>query len=121
MTVVRPRDAVQWALYYPAIQDFAPGDFPGEADWQGRTRTSVEAWRRGDLAGATGILKGLRDEGITDTRYLLYRASLALTVGRADEASAYLERTLRADPKNASACRPAVHHRHDAEQQGRGP
>ena len=103
VTVVRPRDAVQWALYYPAIQDFAPGDFPGEADWQGRTRTSVEAWRRGDLAGAAGILKGLRDEGVTDTRYLLYRASLALTVGRVDEASAYLERTLRADPKNANA------------------
>ena len=103
VTVVRPRDAVQWALYYPAIQDFAPADFPGEADWQARTRTSVEAWRRGDLAAATGILKGLRDDGIADARYLLYRASLALSVGRADEASAYLERTLRADPKNASA------------------
>ena len=103
VTIVRPRDAVQWALYYPAIQDFGPGDFTGEADWQGRTRTSVEAWRRGDLAGAAGILKGLSDEGISDTRYLLYRASLALTVGRADEASAYLERTLKADPKNATA------------------
>ncbi|NTV81259.1 MAG: tetratricopeptide repeat protein, partial [Candidatus Aminicenantes bacterium] len=103
VTVVRPRDAVQWALYYPAIQDFSSEDFQGEADWQGRTRTSVEAWRRGDLAGATSILKGLRDEGVTDTRYLLYRASLALTVGRVDEASAYLERTLRADPKNANA------------------
>ena len=103
VTVVRPRDAVQWALYYPSIQDFRPEDFPGEADWQLKSRTSAEAWRRGDLAGATGILKGLRDEGVTDTRYLLYRASLALTVGRVDEASAYLERTLKADPKNANA------------------
>jgi tetratricopeptide (TPR) repeat protein len=103
VTVVRPRDAVQWALYYPSIQDFAPGDFPGEADWQVKSRTSVEAWRKGDLAGAVGTMKGLRDEAVTDTRYLLYRASLALTVGRADEASAYLERTLKADPKNANA------------------
>ena len=45
VTVVRPRDAVQWALYYPAIQDFGPGDFPGEADWQVKSRASVEAWR----------------------------------------------------------------------------
>lgn len=29
VTVVRPRDAVQWALYYPAIQDFSPGTSRG--------------------------------------------------------------------------------------------
>ena len=103
VTIVKPRDAVQWALYYPVIQDFQPADFPGEAGWQGRARTSVEAWRRGDTAGASEALKGLADEGIADGRYLLYRASLALAVGRVDEASAYLDRTLRADPKNANA------------------
>lgn len=103
VTVVRPRDAVQWALYYPAIQDFAPGDFPGEADWQVKSRTSAEAWRKGSTADAVAPLKGLNDAAVTDTRYLLYRASLALTVGRVEEASAYLERTLKADPKNANA------------------
>ena len=103
VTVVRPRDAVQWALYYPAIQDFSPEDFPGEADWQLKSRASAEAWRKGDTAGAMVPLKGLNDGTVTDTRYLLYRTSLALTVGRVDEASAYLERTLEADPKNASA------------------
>ena len=51
VTVVRPRDAVQWALYYPAIQDFRPGDFSGDAEWQVKSRTSAEAWRRGDTAG----------------------------------------------------------------------
>ncbi|MGE5856620.1 MAG: FecR domain-containing protein, partial [Syntrophaceae bacterium] len=103
VTVVRPRDAVQWALYYPAIQDFAPGDFAGDADWQVKSRASVEAWRRGSTADAVAPLKGLNDAAVTDARYLLYRASLALTVGRADEASAYLERTLRIDPKSATA------------------
>lgn len=103
VTVVRPRDAVQWALHYPAIQDFAPADFPGEADWQVRFRASAEAWRRGSTAEAIAPLKGLNDTAVTDARYLLYRASLALTIGRVDEASAYLERTLKADPKNASA------------------
>lgn len=103
VTVVRPRDAVQWALYYPAIQDYAPADFPGEADWQATARASAEAWRKGNAAEAVTPLKGLNDAAVTDARYLLYRASLALTVGRVDEASVYLERTLRADPKNANA------------------
>jgi hypothetical protein len=52
--VVRPRDAVQWALYYPAIMDFRPEDFPGGADWQQKVRQSIEAWRKGDLSGAFG-------------------------------------------------------------------
>ncbi len=103
VTVVRPRDAVQWALYYPAIQDFSPGDFPGEADWLVKSRVSVEAWRKGDHAEALGVLKEVRDEGVEDTHYLLYRASLALSVGRIDDASAYLDRILKADPKSAGA------------------
>ena len=51
MTVVRPRDAVQWALFYPTIMDFRPEDFAGEADWQESARKSVEP-------GAGGILPG---------------------------------------------------------------
>jgi hypothetical protein len=27
VAVVRPRDAVHWTLYYPAVIDFKPGDF----------------------------------------------------------------------------------------------
>jgi tetratricopeptide (TPR) repeat protein len=102
-TVVRPRDAVQWALYYPAIMDFRPEDFPGGADWQRKVRQSIEAWRRGDLSGAFGALKGIDDARINDTRYLAYRATLALAVGQAQEASAWLDRILKADPKNANA------------------
>jgi len=101
--VVRPRDAVQWALYYPAIMDFRPEDFPGGADWQGKVRQSIEAWRIGDLSGAFGALKGIVDAGIQDARYLAYRATLALAVGQAQEASDWLDRILEADPKNANA------------------
>jgi len=101
--VVRPRDAVQWALYYPAIMDFGPEDFPGGTDWQQKVRQSIEAWRKGDLSGAFGALKGIDDAGIQDTRYLAYRATLALAVGQAQEASAWLDRILKADPKNANA------------------
>jgi len=103
VTVVRPWDAVQWALYYPAIMDFRPEDFPGGADWQGKVRQSIEAWRKGDLSGAFGSLKGIDDAGVKDTRYLAYRATLSLAVGQAQEASVYLDRILKEDPKNANA------------------
>src|SRR5206468_4197239 len=33
-TVVRPRDAVQWALYYPPVTYFRPEDFQGPEPWQ---------------------------------------------------------------------------------------
>jgi tetratricopeptide (TPR) repeat protein len=101
--VVRPRDAVQWALHYPAIMDFSPEDFPGGADWQQKVRQSIGAWRRGDLSGAFGVLKGIEDAGIRDTRYFAYRATLALAVGRAQEASVWLDRIIETDPKNANA------------------
>jgi hypothetical protein len=35
-TVVRPRDAVQWALYYPPILYLRPNEFPPGPSWQGR-------------------------------------------------------------------------------------
>ena len=101
--VVRPRDAVQWALFYPTIIDFRPEDFAGGAPWQEAARKSVELYNKRDIAGAFESLKGLRDEDLTDTRYLNYRAMLALRVGRVDDASVYLDRVLKADPNNAGA------------------
>ncbi|MEJ2223235.1 MAG: FecR family protein, partial [Desulfobacterales bacterium] len=53
--VARQRDAVQWALYYPPVMLFAPGEAPK------------------------------KDEG--DPRFLAYRASQLLAVGRFDKAS----------------------------------
>ncbi len=47
-TVVRPRDAVQWALYYPPVAYFRPEDFQGTQPWQGMARNSVEAYMKGD-------------------------------------------------------------------------
>jgi len=102
VAVVRPRDAVQWALYYPPILDFRPEDFPGEADWQVKARKSVEAYRKGDLAGASSSLKGL-PEDTGNLNYQLYRASLLLRVGRVEEANAAIDRALKLDPKSSPA------------------
>jgi tetratricopeptide (TPR) repeat protein len=69
--VVRPRDAVQWALYYLPVMYVPPGEVP--------------------------------KEDMSDPRFLAYRASQLLAVGRVDEAGADIERALSLDPKYSDA------------------
>ena len=72
--VARPRDAVQWALYYPPVMyDVPPG------------------------------LIQQSPESIRDPNLLAQRAALLLNVGRVDAASADLERALAMDPNNGDA------------------
>jgi len=97
--VVRPRDAVQWALYYPPILDYQPADFPGcgETSWQAMVRKSIGFFWGGDLASAFFNLKETPDD-ISDPRFFTYRAALHLSVGRVDDASSDIEKALNLDP-----------------------
>ena len=70
--VVRPRDAVRWALYYPPVIYAPPEQVKIEED--------------------TG-----------DPRFLAYRASRLLSVGRVDEANVDIENALKLDPKYTDA------------------
>jgi ferric-dicitrate binding protein FerR (iron transport regulator) len=99
--VVRPRDAVQWALYYPPILEYRPADFP-ETNWQAMVRRSVEYYWKGDLTSALSSLKGA-PEDIPDPRFFTYRAGLLLSVGRVDEAHVDIERALNLDSTNSHA------------------
>ena len=101
-TVVRPRDAVQWALYYPPVAYFRPEDFQGAQPWQGMARNSVEAYMKGDYQRAFDALKGAPAD-ITEPRFFAYRASLLLGVGRVDEAGPDLERALKLNPNYSDA------------------
>ena len=67
--VVRPRDAVHWALYYPPV-----------------------------IYG-----KASAEEDTHDPRFLIYQASMLLSVGRVDEAKSNIEQALKADPKYSDA------------------
>jgi tetratricopeptide (TPR) repeat protein len=69
-TVARPRDAVQWALYYPPVIYTAPGAAALPAN---------------------------------DPQLYAQRASQLLAVGRVDEASAEIQRSLSLDPKASDA------------------
>ena len=49
--VARPRDAVQWTLYYPPVIYFRPDELPSGPDWQ-PVRQSIDFYRAGDLQRA---------------------------------------------------------------------
>ena len=102
--VVKPRDAVQWALYYPPIIDWRPIDFAGGkgAGWQETVRKSIAYYWQGDLLGAFSALEKAPEE-IRDARFYLYRAALFLTVGQVTAAQTDITAALRLDPSNSYA------------------
>src|SRR5712691_2959108 len=85
--VARPRDAVQWTLYYPPVLYLRPDEFPAGGDWQGMVRQSLESYLRGDIQRAFDSI-ATAPATVSDPRLFTYRAHLLLTVGRVDEAAA---------------------------------
>jgi tetratricopeptide (TPR) repeat protein len=102
--LVQPRDAVQWALYYPPIINWRQTDFPegSETDWQGMVRRSIGFYWEGDFTRAFSALEKVPKD-IRDARFFLYRAALFLTVGRVDLAREDITEALNLDPSNSSA------------------
>lgn len=100
--VVRPRDAVQWALYYPPVIYFHPDEFPPGPGWQGMVRNSLEAYRKGDIQAAFESIKGVPDT-LGEPRFFAYRATLLLVVGRFDEANRDIARALSLNPTFSDA------------------
>ncbi len=99
--VVRPRDAVQWALYYPPIIDYKVAEYqPGPAAQT--IQQALDSYWKGDLAGAFTALERV-PRTHRDARYLNLRAGLLLTVGRVDEARSDIEQTLKLNPRNGTA------------------
>src|SRR5213592_516011 len=100
--VARPRDAVQWTLYYPPVLYFSPDEFPAGSDWRGSVRTSLAAYAKGDITGAFAALQGVPPD-VSDPRFFTYRAHLSLMVGRVDDARADIDRALKLAPADANA------------------
>jgi Tfp pilus assembly protein PilF len=99
--VVRPRDAVQWALYYPPVVYFPRDAFAGP-DWQANVRSSTEFAAKGDLGKAFESIRDVPAD-VKDARFFAYRAQLLLGVGRADEARADIDRSLQIAPNDPNA------------------
>jgi tetratricopeptide (TPR) repeat protein len=85
------------------VRTLRPADVPDVAgeDWPARVRRSIEAYRRGDVGGAFAALEPA--PAVRDPRFLTYRATLLLAVGRVVEARADLAEALRIDPRHAPA------------------
>lgn len=99
--LVRPRDAVHWALHYPPVVYPDAGGWPATA-WREQAAESVAAFLRGDTGAAFAALERI-PASVDDPRLLAYRASLLLSVGRVDAARAAIDQVLRADPGHGDA------------------
>jgi tetratricopeptide (TPR) repeat protein len=100
--VARPRDAVQWTLYYPPVLYFSVNEFPAGDDWRGMVRRSVESNLQGDLRGALEQIQKVPAD-VRDARLYVYRAQLLLAVGQVDAARADIQRAREITPNDADA------------------
>jgi tetratricopeptide (TPR) repeat protein len=99
--IVKPRKAVQWALYYPPIIDYR--------QFSGMTRPGTKALRESialnrtnDIAGAVAVLDTVPSK-LRDANYFTLRAAMLLSVGRLDEAEPDIGQALDLDPDNGVA------------------
>lgn len=102
-TTIRPRDSVQWTLFFPPVAHHRLERLSGvEGSWEQAWWESVALYRGGDLTGAFAAIDGISTP-VDDPELYVYRASLLLVVGRVDEAGSDLARALDLDPANSHA------------------
>jgi tetratricopeptide (TPR) repeat protein len=100
--VARPRDAVQWALYYPPVIYAQPDQLKAGVDWERQVGTSMELYLQGDIQKAFDAIAQVPDT-VREPRFLTYRASLLLAVGQVEEANADIARALHLNPNDSDA------------------
>ncbi|MCP4408114.1 MAG: tetratricopeptide repeat protein [Gammaproteobacteria bacterium] len=100
--VVSPRDAVQWALHYPAVLMWRDDAFPAAAQWSDAVKRSLQFYSAGHIEKAFASIADVRNTA-ADARFLVYRASLLLSVGRVEEARSDIERILSLAPGSNDA------------------
>jgi tetratricopeptide (TPR) repeat protein len=96
--VVRPLDAVQWALHVPPVLGRAApaGALPASL------ASAVDLANRGRTAEAFPLFDAI-PEAERDALYFAFRAEALLSVGRIDEAEADLAQALARDPELSAA------------------
>ncbi|HQO77027.1 MAG TPA: TonB-dependent receptor, partial [Thermodesulfobacteriota bacterium] len=103
-TMLKPRDAVTWALYYPPIADYQSDTLSSVLEGKENEEffTSLHAYRKGDTAQALAAVAEASEE-IASPQLLTYRAGLLLSVGRVNEAQADINHALILDSRNSQA------------------
>ncbi|BCT68679.1 TonB-dependent receptor [Nitrosospira sp. NRS527] len=100
--IVRPADAVQWALYYPTIVGYRIDEANTGEQALPALRASIELYQQGKLSEALAALDNV-PQSERSPHFLTYHAGLLLFVGRTDEARADIEQALRLEPGNSDA------------------
>jgi predicted Zn-dependent protease len=97
---IRPRDQVRWAIYYPpAMWELPTAGAPIEP----RVYAAWQAWRASDLPAAVRQVNAISSTEGFNAVSLDYLAAILISLGRVDEASALLDRSVRLDPASARA------------------
>ena len=101
--LVRPRDAVQWALFYPIIL-LPLADRSGAAarEIAGPLGEAVELASRGEFTATFARFHSI-PEAERGPEFYLYRAATLLSVGRVEEARADIDQALAHDPTDGRA------------------
>jgi tetratricopeptide (TPR) repeat protein len=102
-SVVRPRDAVQWALYYPPILDENPALLTAtDAAAPDSYLEALGHYRAGRIQAAFRSLQGVPENRL-EAFHLTFRAQLYLAVGRVEQANADLQRVIQENAGNSRA------------------
>ncbi len=95
--IVKPRDAVQWAIYYPPVID------PGAAEViDANLAAASRLYRDGKVDEALAALEQV-PAASHDERFAAFRAGLLLYTGQVEEANRSIESILAANPNNGDA------------------
>ena len=93
--MVRPRDAVQWGLYYPPILAISGTNL---GSLRPEFAASLKRAAQHDVAGAFAALAAV-PSGERDVSFYIYEAALLLSVGRVDEARKIIDRVIAHGPQ----------------------
>ncbi len=103
-TVVRPRDAVAWALYYPPVLGGSDAQRLAAAGGDGaKLAEAARLLAAGQAAQAKPLVEGVLASRPEDATALALSSTIATAEGKKDEASQLADRAMKADPKSAAA------------------
>ncbi len=101
-TLVRPREAVQWTLYFPTLIDAQAANALSGTAAEPALQDALRLYRERRLSDALSRLDTIAADA-RSARVLTFRAALLLAVGRLDEARPQIERAISLDARNADA------------------
>jgi tetratricopeptide (TPR) repeat protein len=100
---IRPRDQVRWAIHYPPAMWELPA---AGAPIDPRVYRAWQAWQASDLLSAVREVNAIRSTEGLNAVSLDYLAAILISLGRVEEASSLLDRSVRLD--SASPRAPAL-------------